>query len=275
MMRDVLKRIRGRATGGVFLALVVAIALGCVFVACSASLHRTCFVTGWVLFAAMTTSFTARFLRLRAGAKPERWVSQQTSLAVAIVTLFMMHVEFSRPNGWLDGVLAGLFLAVVVSGAVGVLLWTQLRSGSIAVTGDTPDDAHALAQREIRTKAELALASLRDGGSDESLGMLRDSFDRTPRLWRRMLWNNDLAKALGVLDSLKTASGNADTRALDTLSSLAIEKDRLDALRAGDRAVRRWLLVHMPCVACLLALGAMHGVIAHAHGLLAHVMLGK
>lgn len=260
--------------GSVFLALAIAIALGCVYVACSNSLHRTCFVTGWVLFAALGTAFVRRFLRLRAETNPERWVGQQTTIAVAIVSLFLMHVEFTRPNGWLDGVLTGLFLVVAVTGAIGVVLWTQLRTGSIACTGDTPDAEHARAHAELNQRAGAAIDRL--GASHaESLSAIRESFNRKSRLWRRVLWSNDLARTLRNLEALKADAKNADTNALDTLSSLAIEKDRLDALRAGDRAVRRWLLVHMPCVACLLALGVMHGTIAHAHGLLAHVMLGK
>ncbi len=257
-----------------FLALALVIALGCVYVACSNSLHRTCFVTGWVLFAALVAAFVRRFFRLRAGTNPERWVGQQTTFAVAIVSLFLMHVEFARPNGWLDGVLTGLFLVVAGTGAIGVALWSQLRTGSIACTGDTPDTEHARAHTELSQRAGTAIDQL-GAGHAELLSGIRESFNRQARLWRRMLWSNDLARTLRNLEALKANAKNAETNALETLSSLAIEKDRLDALRAGDRAVRRWLLVHMPCVACLLALGAMHGTIAHAHGLLAHVMLGK
>jgi hypothetical protein len=274
-MRQFVATIRSVAPGGLILASTLVITLGCVFVACTNSLHRTCFVTGWVLFAAITTAFTRRFLRLRAGQNPERWVGQQTAIAVAIVTLFMMHVEFSRPNGWLDGILAGLFLVVAGTGAVGVVLWTQLRTGSIAATFETPDSGHALAHAGIRDRADSALERAGVVGADGSLDLIRKSFARRPRLWRRVLWNNELARTLGALESLKAQAEIADTEAFDTLTTLAIEKDRLDALRAGDVAVRRWLLVYMPSVACLLALGAMHGVIAHAHGLLAHVMLGK
>ena len=274
-MLQLIQRIRSGALCGIFLALTLVIALGCVYVACSNSLHRTCFVTGWLLYAALAAAFTRRFLRLRAGTNPERWVGQQTAIAVAIVMLFLMHVEFTRPNGWFDGVLTGLFLVVVTTGSIGAVLWTQLRTGSIVATCDTPDADHARAHIELSRRAEAAITHLGAGRSVDLLDTIRESFNRRSRLWRRVLWNNDLARTLGMLDSLKKDAENADAEALDTLSSLAIEKDRLDAIRAGDSAVRRWLLVHMPCVACLLALGALHGVIAHAHGVLAHVLLGK
>lgn len=267
--------VAGGAIGGALLAVVLVLALGCVYVACSNSLHRTCFITGWALFVAVTIAFARRFLRLRAGESPERWVGQQVTFAVAIVTLFLMHVEFSVPNGWLDGVLAGLFVVVIVTGTIGALLWTQLRAGTIASVGAAPDREHALRHDELRRRAVGAMEVVGGSGSRETLGLIGVFFDRRARFWRRALLGGDLARTLRAIESLKPGSGNAETRALDTLATLAIEKDHLDALRAGDNAVRHWLLVHMPCVACLLALGAMHGMIAHAHGLLAHVMLGK
>lgn len=269
-MRDWYERIRRSALGVVFLTAAVVIALGCVYVACSNSLHRTCFVTGWVLFAALAAAFTRRFLRIRAGVDPQRWVGQQAVFAVAMVTLFLMHVEFTIPNGWLDSVLAALFLVVVGTGSAGVVLWLQLRSGTISATCQTPDSEHARAQARILAQAEDAVRE-----ADVDAGAILGSLGRKPRFWRRALWGNDLAKTLRLIEVLKASAPNAETRVFETLSTLAIEKDRLDAQRVGDRVVRRWLLVHMPCVACLLALGTMHGMIAHAHGLLAHVMLGK
>lgn len=270
-MRNMFERIRESWLGGVFLAIAVVIGLGCVYAACSNSLHRTCFISGWALFAALTVAFTRRFLTIRAGKRPELWVGQQVVLAVAIVTLFLMHVEFTRPNGWLDSVLAGLFLVVVGTGSAGVVLWARLRAGTIAATGAAPGDAMDAERRDLLRRAEVALGALGASVPEETIGRLRASFASGARPWRRLLLGSDLSSVLAVIRTLEPQAGGA----AGTLSALAIEKDRLDAQRAGDLAVRRWLLVHMPCVACLIALGSMHGVIAHAHGLLAHVMLGK
>ncbi|MCB9848205.1 MAG: hypothetical protein H6814_07295 [Phycisphaeraceae bacterium] len=276
-MRAVINQIRGGVLGAVLLAVAFVVAIGSVYTACASSLHRTCFVTGWALFLAIAIAFTRRFLRLRSGANPSRWVSQQVTLSVAILTLFFMHVEFTRPNGWLDSVLAGLFVAIVISGGVGALLWMQLRSGAIRAEFGSDRDEMTRANDEIRERASGIL--LAAGASGGSVGVIGDFFGRRPTLVRRALHGHDLSRALGAIESLRRsgAGGGAGASgdALDTLSMLAIEKDRLDAVRVGDGAVRRWLLVHLPCVACLLALGTMHGMIAHAHGLLAHVMLGK
>jgi len=257
------------------MAVVIAIALSCVYYACSNSLHRTCFVTGWVLFAALTAAFTRRFLLVRAGGDPRRWVGQQALLAVSIVLLFGMHIEYSWPNGWLDSVLSVLFLVVIGTGSMGAVLWLQLRSGAITASCATPDAEHARAQAAILSRAEAAISAAGVDPAAAEVGAIRSMFARRGRFWRRALWGNDLAQTLQAIADLKSRAPGAGTGAFDTLSSLAIEKDRLDAQRVGDSAVRHWLLVHMPCVACLLALGAMHGMIAHAHGLMAHVMLGK
>jgi len=170
---------------------------------------------------------------------------------------------------------AVLFLLVAASGIVGVLLWTQLRSGSISVTSDTPDSKHAASHDSICERAKCALASLDGSVPTESLGEISESFRRRAGLCRRVFSNNDLARTLGLIDAAKASTGGGESAAIGTLTSLAIEKDRLDALRVGDRVVQRWLFVHVSAVACLLGLGSMHGVTTHAHGMLAHLLLKK
>jgi len=274
-MRRLTHRIRIATFGGFALAIAAIAALGLVYVACANSLHRTCFVTGWGLMLVMTFSFVRRLVRLRAGGDPARWVGPQTGLAVVIVALFLMHVEFSRPNGWLDTVLAGLFVVVVITGAFGALLWAQLRTGVISCSSGVSEGHDESNRESIILRANGAFRRLSPTTGAAARAAVEHRLLRQIGLAGRALGGGNLSRVLRELDSLKAGANNADTEALGELSSLVLEKDRLDAERIGDRVVQRWLLLHTPCVASLLTLGAMHGVIAHAHGLLAHVMLGK
>ena len=269
------RHIQARLATSALLAIVLPIVLLYVYIERSNSLSRMCFLTGWVLFAAIATECARRFFRMRTGGNPARWVGQQTALAGSIVVLFGVHVEFSIPNGWLDGLLTVLFLFVTTTGAIGVLIWTQLGTGTIAATHATPEGEHDAALDSIERRADAIssrLGTLAPAGAfDELLG----SFSRRPGFWRRVLWTSELARLLRCVASLRASTGTDQAILLDELAALAVEKDRLDALRVGDRVVRRWLLVHVPSVACLLALGSMHGVLSHAHSVLAHVLLGK
>ncbi len=45
--------------------------------------------------------------------------------------------------------------------------------------------------------------------------------------------------------------------------------------RPGHQAARHWLLFHTSLIASVITLGAMHGVLAHTHSVLAYVVLGR
>jgi heme/copper-type cytochrome/quinol oxidase subunit 4 len=274
-MHNAVKMMRSTTTLRVIIAFAIAIALTLVAVSCMNSLKRTCFISGWVLFAVLAVSFLRRFFRVKSAAPPEQWVAPQTIFAAIIISLFFMHIEFQRPNGWLDTVLTGLFALVLITSTIGALLWIQLRAGTISCTGDSDLEKLASESNDLQDRAAVCIHELADEDFVYTRRAVTASFARAPIAWRRALWNTDLQRALRALQTHHPTSSGTQRRTLDSLTQLVIEKDRLDALRAGNSAVRRWLLVHMPAVACLLALGTMHAILAHAHGLLAHVMLGK
>ncbi len=274
-MHNAMKIMRSTTTLRVIIACVIAIALTFVAISCMNSLKRTCFISGWALFTILAISFLRRFFRVKSATPPEQWVAPQTIFAGMIISLFITHIEFQRPNGWLDSVLTSLFAFVVITSTIGAFLWTQLRAGTITCTGDPDPEALATATSDLHSRAQVSLDELTGEVFAPVRRATNQVLNRTPSAWRRALWNSDLQRALRDINDSQSDAIDFQRRALDSLTAIVIEKDRLDARRAGCSSVRRWLLVHMPAVACLLALGSMHGILAHAHGLLAHVMLGK
>ena len=58
------------------------------------------------------------------------------------------------------------------------------------------------------------------------------------------------------------------------LIRLGLQLGVIDGTVQGPRLARRWVLVHVPLEASLFVLAVVHGVLVHAHSLMAHVMLG-
>ena len=58
------------------------------------------------------------------------------------------------------------------------------------------------------------------------------------------------------------------------LIRLGLHLGLIDGAIQGPRLARRWVLLHVPLEASLVSLAVVHGVLVHAHSLMAHVMLG-
>ena len=140
------------------------------------SLLRTTFLTGWALLLAIGVQAHRRWRKVRGSDASTEWLGGQGGLVLVTVMLFGMHLDFRVPDGWLDSVLAGMFVLLVASSAAAAVLLLTLRR---------------------------------------------------------------------------------------------------DPQHAGNQAPRRWLLFHVSLTASLLTLGAMHGVLAHTHSVLAYIVLGR
>lgn len=197
---------------GVAVALV---ALAVVHDVCADSLMRTRFVTGWALLLAIGVQAGRRWRKVRSSEASTAWVGGQGGLVLVTVMLFAMHLDFRIPDGWLDSVLAGMFVLLVASSAVAALLLPTLR--------------------------------------------------RVPRL-RTLLFE---------VEALTVETDPAASREFDGLVERGIVKDRFDAQHTRHQAARRWLLFHVSLTASILTLGAMHGVLAHTHSVLAYIVLGR
>ena len=136
---------------------------------------RLYFLSGWALLAAIAYDL---FRRVRdAGSRCE--VGNHAALTLLAASLFGTHLELRIPNGWLEGMLALLFMLLLSNAIMGSLLQAGLRSGALGPKRVSPEFA------------------------------------------------------------------------------------------------RGWMVVHIPLTASIVALGMVHGMLVHSHGLMAWALLGK
>ena len=235
------------------------------------SLRPAALVSGMVLFAfiLLLALFNARkklpFLPLL---KASAWLQVHAYAALFAVALFLIHIGFKAPRGWLEMVLAALFVAVSLSGVVGLALsrWVPSR---LTLHGENVVFEQIPALRsKIKQEAEaLALASLAQTQSttiaDFYEQRLRAYFERPRHLWSHLLgYSKPLHALLSEVDALDRYL-NADERKLMVeIAGLIRLKENLDFQLAAQGLLKLWLFVHIPLAGSLILLGLIHGLFA-------------
>lgn len=143
------------------------------------SLYTLYFVTGWLLLGTIVLDLYWRWQQSAMLPSASRWIGVHAGIALSIAGLFLLHLEFRVPNGWIEGALLLLFIGLLISGLAGLAI------------------------------------------------------------------------------------------------RLAIHLGWIDARSLGPALARRWVLVHVPLEASIVALASVHAVLVHGHGFMAHVMLGR
>lgn len=182
-----------------------------------------------------------------------------------------MHVDFRIPDGWLEGVLAALFVVTAGSGIAGAVLNRVLARRLAGLDEEVlyeriPGRRNALRERAEAIVLEWAEArgeaSLVDLGQRRVLPFLargRDGVGHVlgvSRSGRRLV--ADLASRARYLDE-------ASRPALAELSAIVAAKDDLDRHLALQSALRAWLFVHVPATWSMWVLVACHAVVAHLY----------
>ncbi len=276
-MQAVTQRASSRLASAAGVAVVV-VALILIQGFCADSLVRTHFLTGWGLLLAIGVQADRRWRKVRHAGASAEWLGGQGGLVLVAVMLFGMHLDFQIPDGWLDSVLAGMFVLLLASSVAAALLLRTLRKDTLECCADCSEAPHVAAHGEIcREGVEISRALAAGGAGRESVGAaLADYFEGPRHFWGHLFASGQrLRTLLSQVDALRGDADPSGARDLDRLLELVIASDRLDAQYAGRKAVRRWLLFHMSLIASVLTLGAMHGVLAHTHSVLAHIVLGR
>ena len=137
------------------IAVAVAVALGAgLWLLHESTLYSLYFVTGWLLFAAVGLDLYWRWHRSAKSPQPSRWIGVHAGLAVVAGVLFVVHLEFRIPTGWIESTLALLFLGMLASGLVGLMIRLGLHLGLI----DSAIHGPRLAQRWVLVHVPLEVS---------------------------------------------------------------------------------------------------------------------
>jgi hypothetical protein len=235
------------------------------------SLRPAPLVSGLVLFAfiLLLALFNARkklpFLPLL---KASTWLQVHIYAGLFSMALFLIHIEFKLPRGWLETILAALFVAVSLSGVVGLAIsrWVPTR---LTLHGENVIFERIPALRsKIKQEVEaLALASVPTTHSttiaDFYEQRLRAYFEQPRNLWNHLLaYSKPLHALLAEVDAMDRYLNADERKLMAQIAELIRLKENLDFQLAAQGLLKIWLFVHIPLTYSLILVGLIHGLFA-------------
>jgi hypothetical protein len=229
----------------------------------------------WVLG---TMIFLALFnLRKRLSMLPlgnaSTWLALHVVIGVFALAVFWLHAGMIWPSGRYEKTLAILFYLTVLSGVIGYLI-QRIYPRLLTETGiEVIFECIPLRISELRQKAEALVLECCDQTRVDTLGRhyldsLQWFFSRPRFTFNHIVGSQRSRQWLKHQDEAVRRYLNEDERKyLDDLSRLARQKNRIDLHYVLQGAMKRWLLVHIPLTAALMALSFWHFLVVNVYSL--------
>ena len=239
----------------------------------TAALYDGAFLSGWLLL--LTMLFLALYnIRKKIPVLPigssSAWLQLHVYAGWLAIVLFALHVGLRVPDGWLETILAVLFVLVAGSGVVGLVLSRNLsrrltRRGEEVIFERIP-----VFMARLRNEAEeLVLRSTKEAESttiaDYYAARLMPFFDG-PRNFTQHLResNRSLFALLAGIGDIERYLSPKEREFSDALRQLVQKKDELDYHYALQATLKGWLFAHIPLTYTLLIFAALHLVLVYA-----------
>lgn len=232
--------------------------------------------TGYILFALFIAlgAFNARKrLSMVPLGRASLWTSVHVLGGLFCIALYWLHARSLWPMGVYEQVLAGLFYAVVASGILGFVV-QRIFPARLTQTGlEVIYERIPAELARVRADAEqLVLDCTRELQSDTLARHYFETFAwylRRPRFVISHLFGSQHGMHW-VRQQRVTVSRYLSPRELeylDSLTDLGYAKTRLDVHYVLQSAMKKWLLLHVPLSAALIALATWHLILVHVYAL--------
>lgn len=236
-------------------------------------LWEPAFATGWILLAGMLI-LTLLNVRKKAPFLPvvpvRYWLQFHIYIGWLTVGVFLIHIDFSVPNGALELTIAILFAVVALSGILGIVISRSFakrltRRGEELIYERIPMFRHQL--REAAD--DLAAFSVEKTGSTSIAEFYMDRLQvwfRGPRDFIEHLFelNGRIFQLERDFDDVSRYLNDDEMEQLAELRALVRKKYDLDYSYTLQRTLKYWLFVHIPVTYALLVFAVVHVVLVHA-----------
>lgn len=252
--------------------LFVCLILAYICSAMNDNLWHSSYFTGYLLLSSIVflTAFNLRkkLTFLPAIGAASTWMQLHIYVGLATFLMFGYHVAWRIPNGWLEGLLAMLYLIVAFSGVYGLFITRIMPKRLTAIGQEVIFERIPELQSQVAYDArQTALGSL--AASDVIarfyLRKLLPFFEKPRGLSYVLIPNGRRKRQLmaGLSDLQRYLS--AEQREVSCqLSGLVQKKDDLDYHHAIQGRLKVWLFFHIGFTYSLLAISILHALLVHA-----------
>ncbi|MBS38547.1 MAG: hypothetical protein CMO26_21805 [Thiotrichales bacterium] len=276
MIRSVLTKGWGPLVSIWLLAIIICVAIALLAHHEAQTLGQPAIITGYSLFAVML--FLLFFnVRKRLAMLPmvrvHWWTMAHSVFGLLAVAMYFLHTETIWPNGLYEQLLTGLFYLATVSGIFGYVIQ---RLYPKRLSGKGVEVIYERIPQEIvrlRDTAEsIVMTCARETESDTLARYYVETFEwffRRPRFMLSHLTGADKSDYWleNQLSNSRQYLNEQEQAFLDSLYTLAFEKNTIDFHFAAQRLMKAWLLVHIPTVIALVVLALWHLLIVNIYGL--------
>lgn len=231
------------------------------------------YLSGWILFAVILflTFFNLRkrvpFLRFGSAST---WMQLHLYVGVFSGALFLVHIGWSWPAGFLNQMLAVSYGVVFLTGVIG--LWiSRTFPRMLTIAGyEIPYESIPLARSNLRKQAEALVLAGVDGQTSPVIAEFYSTklgmFFTTPRNRLAHLRQSRAPQAAHVseFEEVQRYARKGERVMLDQLRDLVAQKHMLDYQYALQNALRVWLFAHIPLSYSLLIFSVLHIILVHA-----------
>jgi hypothetical protein len=262
------RRLRNLAITGMLIGLIIAANL-----LYDMSLRDSAFMNGWVLFSGMV--LLAIFnLRKKFNILPLMrmavWLQIHVYVGFICLLLFLLHTDFSLPNGPFEIILWVLYMTITVSGMFGILL-SRLLPHRISARGERVifERIPVLRAQIARDIEDLAMSSVKETRAstiaDFYVAELAPYLRRPKHLLGHLFGATKPERRLHVaIRELERYLDERGRQILEEIDALVSAKSDLDYQYATQLTLKSWLFFHLPLNYGLMLFTLAHIVIVYA-----------
>jgi len=264
---------QGRRILGILLGAVVLLVVVVLAAAAEATLRQPAVISGWVL-AGLALLLTLYNLRKKLAYPPllrsSTWLQIHVYTGLLAFGVFFLHAGFRWPGGVFDTVLYLLFLAVALTGIIGLLLSRSIPKRLTARGQEVIYERIPGYRREL---AEEARQLVEDAVKQHDAVTLADFYRRrllhffagpAHRVHHLLQSGRPLNKLLNELRARHRYMSEPEQSAASELETLIEAKDDLDYHHVLQGTLKLWLFVHVPLTYAMLACFVLHVLLIYS-----------
>lgn len=202
--------------------------------------------------------------------KSSMWLQFHLYAAILSFFVFLVHIDYSVPNGVFELSMFFIYLIVFLSGVFGLLVSRTFPKRITAHGDELMFERLPIYLNEIRKEAQnLVEFSVEDTKSSKLLELYYKELDPffanfTNQMSHLFESRRPINRLVRLLDSHSRYLNDKEKVYLAELKTLCTDKDHVDYNYALQGLLKKWFTLHIPFSYLLFIFGVVHGILVYS-----------